>query len=644
MLTIDDFTPGIFADNHAFQTGSALYDGSAINGFIRGKNGAAVMEDTYACCADPSGALGPLPARTIGRSYSTPSTALGTQRWPTGQMCYYVLDANIMGPAASDQFSWSDANAYQDLASENNYIENVAFGFFYASDGAGVASGYFYYAMGHQYQVINGSIIKERDFFFDATVDRFTAFPRDLPAAGLVNIRATSSATISLANIYIGLGCIWSGRWNRAVNTAISANDAVLTTADTDFAAGNYMTSPTGPYLGGVHVQYPDPGTPTGNTVWINNSTQKPTKPILVIAHQDRFLIAERESILFGTDGAVIRDIFAYGAIDDPKALNTLSRPFRTEFGSENVSGVGVMASISTDRLFIVKNTGGGYLVLGDLNNPTVQKLPFVESTYNVASYPANTPFGIVYGTRNGVFLWNGGQTTEKLSNQLEGFFWDVRPYQSHKYEGSHGRFAWWHPWVMVPNNFMFDSRTKSWWRLDLPITNKLPTGVASDTSGNYAAPYMHYVVNPANGKLHAYLRCVFPTQTSVSHVYDPEVLAAYYTWKSQPLVETRDRMRSFQQINIVMSGHGSQTVTVTLTGTNALGVDVTPVSEIFTWNNASTKNRPVVLKHNIKPNFVAMNVQVRIEVSCATFLTPSAKVHSIALGTSDRMLNAVDK
>jgi hypothetical protein len=639
-VEIADFSAGIFSDNHAVNLGSTTFTGNTTNGFIRLGNGAAVLEDTYRCCADPSGALTPLPRALAGRVYSVP-TPVTTGYWPTGGIQYQLLDACVMGPTVDDGFSWSDAASQGNLSSEDNYLVNVLYGFYYASDGAGLSTGYTYYALGHQYQVIKGVVTGQRDFFFDSTgATRWAAstFPRDYPAGGLVPLRATSSATISIGNIYVGLAGVISGYWNRGSATAISANDAPLTDADT-YLGGFYTTSPYGAKTGGVHIQYPDPGTPTSSSIWVNSSATKPLKPVMVIAHQDRYVIAERDSVLFSTDGAVMRDAFTYGAPNDPKALATTSRPFRTEFGSENVSGVGVMASVSSDRLLIIKNHGGGYLVLGDLNNPTLHKLPFVESTYNISSYPAMTPMGCVYGSRNGVFVWAGGETSEKLSNQLEGHFWDCRVTGGPKYEGSNGRFAWWHPWVMVPNNFMYDSRTKSWWRLD-QVTNMMPSGFAEDTTGLYNAPYFAYQVNPANGRLHAFPRMINQSQTSVDYVFDPEVLASTYSWKSQPLVETRARLRAFQDLTLVASGRGNQNVRVTLTGFNTDGTELTPVIETFTFTG-SAKARPVVLRHNLHQQFVAMDVQVRIEVFCEDFpFVPAAKVHSLSIGTSDRQLH----
>jgi hypothetical protein len=544
-----------------------------------------------------------------------------------------------MGPLAS---SVSLALSDQYLSSEANFEVAVQFSFWYASDSAGVASGYWHYSLCRVFPVTPFASTP-KDPFFDKAI---TSFPRDIPAGGLVWIRATNDVSIVEANIFANLAGIFAGLWEHAAATTINANDATITTADTDWAGSRYTTSlytaGASTFRGGAIFHYPNPDLAGTASYWVNAGTYKPQMPNLIIPHQDRVVVAGRELRTFDAVVYPWQDIFTYTAAFDPAGLVAGSRPYRTLFGSENPSGVGILTSLSTDRLLIIKHTGGGYLVLGDLNNPTIQRLPFVESTYNVMSYAADTPFGVVYGSRNGVFVWSGGETSEKLSTQIEGFFWNVAVAGGSKYGGSQGRFAWWHPWVMVPNNFLYDSRTKSWWRLDRTIALP-PTGV-TDTAGYYNAPFHVYVVNPANGNLHAFPKLLTHNQTVVDYVFDPAVLSTSYSWKSQPLVETRQRLRSFQELTLVAGGRGEQTVAVTLTGFDEAGTPLTPVTENFKWTAADATGRPVVLRHVLHTNFVAMDVQVKIVVTCSTASTPAAKIHSLNIGTVDRMRSRTDR
>ena len=640
-IEISDFSPGIFSDYHF----------SA----IRAQNGAATVDGTFRCCSDPSGALVPLPRAIPGRTHTLPA-GNSPDSWPDFRKIVYQLDATIQAPIPPVNNAWQ-ANGPR-LTADDNYIIHVIYGFWRAvfDDGISSGLGYHFYHLGRSYMYWLGVAQATRDFFFESTNpgsrSAANTFPRDLPGASLQLIRATQSATPDIENIAVNLTGISSGRWDHGGSlAAIDPGEANMTTADTDFAGGYYTTSPSRVANGNVHQQgalfhYPDPATPGFATYWVNGVStfnySHPTAPTLLITHQDRTVVVERYYSVFGTNATVGRDVVFYTGVNDPKQLFTTSRPFRTEFGSENTSGIGVIASISSDRLLIVKHAGGGYLVTGDLNNPTITRLPFIESTYNVSSYPALTPMGLVYGTRNGVFVWAGGETTEKLSNQIDGHFWDVTKVNggssgSTKYGQSSGRFTWWHPWVMVPNNYMLDSRTRAWWRLDRVIAS---TDTTNNPNRYFDAPFSTYVVNPANGYLHAFPRLLTTFNPTIDYVFAPEFLADTYAWKSQPLVETRRRKRSFQEVVLSVSGPVGDncTVLVTLSGYDEGGNVLAPVTETFNFTGTAY---PALLKQNLKTNFVAMNVQISI-VTANNNSGAGPKIHSIAIGTSERMQNRV--
>lgn len=658
-VNLTDFSPGIMADYHSIDpTPASHMDGSG-NGYIRtpqpegvepgaGGRVAAVVEDTYGCCSDSSGALVPLPKPTANSTLTVPGQVTGAAYegdWPSqlGMYAYFLLDGAIMGPGVYDS-SWATAYGQATMSAVGNYHLFALYGFRFDNTGVG---NYRYYVLGRQYvyrQVRDTTALSAtKDFLFDrAPADSIShsEYPVDLPPGTLQPVRAYDDTAVVTSLNYIMAG-IASGAFSHAGNVAIAAGDYPLV-VEADLPGSYYSFTTTNAFRG--YFNYPNPDTPTTNSRKTDH-TVAPTFPSLLITHQDRVVMVDRApSQDMAGRGLFLRDIFTYYGPNDPgEEISTLV-PFRTEYGSENTSGVGILASISINQMLIIKHSGGGYLVIGDLANPTIQKLPFIESTYNITSYPAYTPMGLVYGTRNGVFLWAGGEQSEHLSPQLEGQFWSTVPtsgstYQqkSPRYAGSEGRFAWWHPWVMVPNNFMLDSRTMSWWRLSAVI-NALPVGPTGITNayGQYNAPFIAYVVNPTNGNLHAFPKMVTTAQNVVDYIFDPKVLNTSYSWKSQPLVETRLKVRDFKQITLVASGQGAQTITITLTGINADGTDVTPVSEVFTWTTASnSKGRPVIMVHDIV-QFTASNVQVKIEVSCATSNTPAAKIHNVLLGYGD--------
>lgn len=183
--------------------------------------------------------------------------------------------------------------------------------------------------------------------------------------------------------------------------------------------------------------------------------------------------------------------------------------------GTEIPYGYGVMASQSASDLLMVKHSGGGLLVQGDLAAPIVRRLPEVASTYGSTCYGAATPVGYVYGQNHGgVYAWSGGDTSQLLSGQLQDGFWlpptwvnsgtgyDITPYR--------GKFCFWKDWVLTPNGWLYDTLTGGWWQLQQsspascsewavdPYTNRLFGSVPSSTVTNNTLVPMILGWNPA--------------------------------------------------------------------------------------------------------------------------------------------------
>jgi len=136
----------------------------------------------------------------------------------------------------------------------------------------------------------------------------------------------------------------------------------------------------------------------------------------------------------------------------------------------------GSWVSMNANEMFIVCQDGGGYVIRGDIEYPQVVHLPAVASTHGAGSIGCTTPLGYIYGTRDGVFAWAGGDTTENVAPNLEGWFWDVEN-GTNAYRGHNtpkGKFAYRYPWVFAPNNYVMDVRTKGWFRLEQPTDDLL--------------------------------------------------------------------------------------------------------------------------------------------------------------------------
>jgi hypothetical protein len=289
--------------------------------------------------------------------------------------------------------------------------------------------------------------------------------------------------------------------------------------------------------------------------------------------------------------------------------------------GDDQTARIGAIGVVAADQLLIVKARDGGVVISGSINNPSIRRMPYVESTHGVVCQGAMTPVGLVYGSKTGIFAWSGGDTAVKLSPQIDGFFWNhAQNTTDDIYMANRGRMAYWNEYVMVPNNYLFNTRISSWWRL----------------SGVSGVPYNVYDIDRQD-RLFAFPYKLTPTQNVLYQIYDQALMAQSYSWQSHPLVETRGRKTSFQEIRMVVThkGVGAATITVTLTGYDENGTAVTPVNIVFTLA-ANSLAVPKLLYKDIVPNFQAEYVQVRIQVSCANSADAAPKVHSIKFGTRD--------
>ena len=206
------------------------------------------------------------------------------------------------------------------------------------------------------------------------------------------------------------------------------------------------------------------------------------------------------------------------------------------------------------------------------------------------------------------------------MSAQLDGWFWnhDV----TLNYLGNRGRFAWWNPWVVVPNNFIYDSRTESWWRLDLPANTNVSCNVAD-------------VVNSSN-RLYLFPHKLNMNASPMWYTAAPDVLCDTYTWQSQPLVESRTRLMTVHEVHLLVTPASTDagSVVITLTGYAKDGTAATPVSTTFTL---AANTNPQMLHKDVITNFQATHIQVKIVANANNANKPAPKIHSVSLATGTR-------
>jgi hypothetical protein len=600
-FVIEDFKPGIFSDYHA---AGAVVGNDSNSVFDPKINGAAVVDDTWACCADRSGALVPLPRVVTGKTSGLdPVTARGTVI--NGD---YLIDALVLDGMQANDDTRNDA---PEIVMMQNWIGPTGTSTNFAS----------YLRVRRHEQWRDVPVTSDVSFTRVAVASTET----DAISGTLTPIRGAESETVATTD-EVKRGFAWvahvpystpnlNRQWNAGGST-LTDNDALYTDWDTKYAgvfSDGYPPRVNGSQVGyfpNMLAPFTIPPVGPGFVDGSANSTYRNAH--MVIGHQGRIVIAQRIPSNYLNTVRAWKDRLVASALLQPYIVGGGG-----EFVEENTSGIGAMASLSADELFVVKHGGGGYLLRGSVTSPTVVKLPFIESTYGIVHSPIATPMGLVYGSRNGVFLWEG-ETSRHLSPQLDGFFWNHLPAGSNvRYQGHQARFGYWHPWVMVPNGYMLDTRTGSWWRLDDPVSHQSYNVYGVDERGRlYAFP-------------HRVIADVAPMD--LWRTADPHVLASSYSWKSQPLAESRDTAYRVHEIVLLATAtSASSRVTVTISGYTHTGALVTIPAVQFDLSN--NFDRPQLVRLDVQQGTDALSyIQVRIE-GASLVGDAAPKVHRVEL------------
>lgn len=247
-----------------------------------------------------------------------------------------------------------------------------------------------------------------------------------------------------------------------------------------------------------------------------------------------------------------------------------------------DTSGVGVIQSLSAADLFIASHGGGGFLVSGDLANPTIRRLPYLPAIGGAQNIGAATDKGFVFGSKSGVWVYRGADTAECISSQLEGQFWYVgeRTFPENSMVPNHhqGRFAYSYPFLYAPNNFICDMRTGGWFRLfpnvdlmaeaanyELMGLTALDVADTDDARGyTVDALECHTSVNGNAYLVAGYFTGAYSSQALWLR-FRADQGSPWYRWRSHPLAQSRNRFLNYREINLVVEGVG--TVEVDLIG-----------------------------------------------------------------------------
>lgn len=285
---------------------------------------------------------------------------------------------------------------------------------------------------------------------------------------------------------------------------------------------------------------WPDPANDTSNTP-ADISTA--LCPILHFIHQGRSCIVTHNlynhGSLAGSHWQSNEEVWFTNS-----NLKTIQGSVAQVFGMENATGIGAALSTSFSELLLIKSADGGLLCRGDMADPTNLRLPGVPRAVN--HEPANTPVGVVYIADDGVHLWNGGEQSENISTEAligDDFV------SSTDFVSFRGRICYWRDWVFFPQNWVWDYRGNSWWKLD----------DTANWQGFYFGPQ-----DPVNGeRLYSAPPYVVTGGTNFSS-YAYNTPCDSYQWTSLPVPMGSNRDITCREVVVVATGVGTINVEIT--------------------------------------------------------------------------------
>lgn len=581
-IEISDFTPGLQSDylSYASTAGPSNQDGYC------------QVEDTYGCYGGKFGGLHPAP-----RLVATKTQALFdsvTARYPTpGEKRAQIVATYLMSPvwpSTGTAALGGDLSAIAYSGEPDQMF--VAYNWYY-SDTAVVGT------WNRKYRL--------------ESYREFRSTPDQVTIQTLANSVTGLQVAFPISQRLYGFGSIDGTRSNLTSATVPGPAHIVYSMADWT--------------LNKVNGSWPSPSNLRNNTPASSLTTGTQYNQA-VVSHQGRAIFIENQNN--GNWGAAVPNVLGqpFGSVgviptgesigySDPNAFIATNVNFNMSlFVEENPTGFGTWQSMNANELFLVKNRGGGVVVRGDVARPTVVRLPGLPSVYNATNKGALTDKGYVYGTRNGVYRWNGADTADDLAPQMGGpnggWFWKTDDNETdYLWPGAlHGTFTYAPPLIIAPNNFMYNTETNSWWRIH-------PTPTQNSTTGKIFAHWQ----TSTSGRFYGVPAYISDTQTTVWSRFDPNLGASQYVWRSQPLARTRNRTLNMREINLVAQGSGIVTVDV-------IGVGGVWVSKDFTINSV---DRPIIQFVPIKVQ--AQDVEIRITSAGSDDSTNAPVVHRIAIG-----------
>lgn len=284
-------------------------------------------------------------------------------------------------------------------------------------------------------------------------------------------------------------------------------------------------------------IVFPNDTTPTLDAEFDVQTGQQ----VLICTHQGRVVIRRQSAYRHGVAaGWNPTEDLQWTAVNNPGSLGSL-----TNFVPENPDGYSLMIPMSANELFALKSSFG-VVMQGDLDNPIIINLPMVPGTY-IGQSGVVTPIGVLYGNpQSGVWSWSHGDSAKLLSLQLLPTFWQLPEgiYIAQQYQ-----WACISNLAFLSNNWILDTDTAGWWRLedDTILATRFLTR-------DWTSQYLY-------GSLTHYTN----TSDAVAYQWDMTLGAPTFSFQSHPLWQSIDRDIAIKEVELIAQGQGSITLTLTV-------------------------------------------------------------------------------
>jgi hypothetical protein len=284
------------------------------------------------------------------------------------------------------------------------------------------------------------------------------------------------------------------------------------------------------------------------------------------------------------------------GGIGTNENFNYTDPPESSGFGNQKSVlsieapwGYGAWGTQSVGELLLVKKYGGGVILNGDINTPTSAiRIPGLQPTGNFVGRAGQTPIGLIYCSQNrGAWLWNGGNTSQKISQNISDSFFDLET--GNITSNNYGFFVEsWQKWIMFSNNVILDTDSNAWWTL----YPRKGVNLAPLVGRNI---FWYTLTQNGNQMVCAPLICNAGTEAWAT-VFDNTFPSQTYQWQSLPIHVTpnADHVIDVRQVVVRASdptNTGAATVQVTIgsfSATSTIAIPTTPVPIRFNVGNGA--------------------------------------------------------